>query len=480
MDALSDAAAVARAGQYAAQCARTRGALEGTLDVECQTSGEPRGRVRALARALEGAACAAAGRASARFAFFDLSPWNGSGVADLAALPPRARSRPHVVFLNGLLRCGAGPFGGEPAPACPAPWPAILARPDVMWFNNDLRDHTLFDDHGAWAAVAAGAGGTQFSPKFLDERWGAWDGGAPARWAVSFAGTCDRVRFRGWRKPRQILRRLFQRTAAAATRSVAFRCNGKDEGFAVGLPANGPAPRPGARAADRQFAELLRDSNFSLVVEGHQRFSHRFVEAVGACSVPVVVADGVTLPCEDVVDLEDLVVRVPLSALETMESVDDLLDALPWRDVFERRHRLCAINDLYFRGRAHRYSCLALAALKRAPASDDDVSPAKEPRREAVKPIAVLVAGQARTLNASAVQWEIYATMVAPVRQEADVYLLLDPHVSRKPRRYPEEKIYDDGHPLTPDVLRLLAPVAVAWGHANDRNCPAKCKPTCS
>ena len=32
---------------------------------------------------------------------------------------------------------------------------------------------------------------------------------------------------------------------------------------------------------------------------GHQRFSHRFSEAVGACSIPVIIADGLTRPFDD-------------------------------------------------------------------------------------------------------------------------------------------------------------------------------------
>ena len=54
-----------------------------------------------------------------------------------------------------------------------------------------------------------------------------------------------------------------------------------------------------------------------------------FSEAVGACSIPVVIADGLTLPCAELVDWDPLVVRVAEAELDAARDVDELLARLP-------------------------------------------------------------------------------------------------------------------------------------------------------
>mmetsp|Transcript_31636 Transcript_31636/g.97661 ORF Transcript_31636/g.97661 Transcript_31636/m.97661 type:complete len:354 (+) Transcript_31636:154-1215(+) len=80
--------------------------------------------------------------------------------------------------------------------------------------------------------------------------------------------------------------------------------------------------------------------------------------------------------------------------------------------------------------------------------------------------VALCLAGQARTFNASGVHENIYETMVAPLRGAGvavDVFLALD-RESRKGFDY-------KARPLAPAVRRLLQPASVVW-HTIDQASP--------
>ena len=119
-----------------------------------------RERVRACADLTLRLTCALAREAERRFEVFHLRPGDkdghtrdGLGLADFVARPIRAPDAPYLFFIHGLLRCGKGHGGATASEAgCPAPWPALFARRDIVWANWDLRDPWLFDDARAWAA----------------------------------------------------------------------------------------------------------------------------------------------------------------------------------------------------------------------------------------------------------------------------------------------------------------------------------------
>jgi len=52
----------------------------------------------------------------------------------------------------------------------------------------------------------------------------------------------------------------------------------------------------------------LMNTTFALVPAGHWRWSYRFSEAVESCAIPVIMADGLTLPWEDIVDWNEAAV----------------------------------------------------------------------------------------------------------------------------------------------------------------------------
>lgn len=91
----------------------------------------------------------------------------------------------------------------------------------------------------------------------------------------------------------------------------------------------------------------LFNSSFVLVPRGHGRWSYRLSEAIGACAVPVVIADGLTLPYEQLIDWQYASVRIPEAYAE---SASMLVDALPKDAVKIRRMRqeVCVLNRRYF------------------------------------------------------------------------------------------------------------------------------------
>ena len=101
---------------------------------------------------------------------------------------------------------------------------------------------------------------------------------------------------------------------------------------------------------DRTSYYRSLDADFALVPRGDGRWTYRFSEAVLACSIPVVIADGLTLPFEQLVSWDSVVVRVPEAALDAMASVRDLIALLPTgeEERARRTSEVCRIRELYF------------------------------------------------------------------------------------------------------------------------------------
>ena len=71
--------------------------------------------------------------------------------------------------------------------------------------------------------------------------------------------------------------------------------------------------------------------------------------AIGACSIPVILADGLTLPYEQLFDWTDAVIRISIIVLVNITHANELLEYLP-KDratILAMRHRVCDINDMW-------------------------------------------------------------------------------------------------------------------------------------
>eukprot|EP00929_Paragymnodinium_shiwhaense_P014343 TRINITY_DN122248_c0_g1_i1.p1 TRINITY_DN122248_c0_g1~~TRINITY_DN122248_c0_g1_i1.p1 ORF type:complete len:563 (+),score=138.68 TRINITY_DN122248_c0_g1_i1:78-1766(+) len=95
-----------------------------------------------------------------------------------------------------------------------------------------------------------------------------------------------------------------------------------------------------------RYSDLMMNTSFALCPHGDQRWSYRFSEALKACAIPVVMADGMTMPLEEVIDWKEAAIQVPESYASSKEK---LLSALPkdQATINRMRKRVCEIYDKY-------------------------------------------------------------------------------------------------------------------------------------
>ncbi|CAD7942847.1 unnamed protein product [Amoebophrya sp. A120] len=142
------------------------------------------------------------------------------------------------------------------------------------------------------------------------------------------------------------------------------------------LPHQG---HPNYSEDDRARYAALADTAFGLVPRGDGRWNYRFSELVGACVIPVVIADGLTLPFSELVDWagERLVIRIPEDVVlrtstddgetsppepDPLLGIFEHLKPFSKDDILKRRRRLCEINDLYFATSEKRAQALLMDA----------------------------------------------------------------------------------------------------------------------
>lgn len=114
-------------------------------------------------------------------------------------------------------------------------------------------------------------------------------------------------------------------------KGINFSCSGRQKG------------RFSSEERRRMYDDIL-DTDYAIVPRGDERWSFRFLEAIGAGAVPVIVADGLTLPLAHLIDWENIVVRIPEAAVLQMK---DFRDFLPWLPTgAELRVRYEAVRQL--------------------------------------------------------------------------------------------------------------------------------------
>ena len=132
----------------------------------------------------------------------------------------------------------------------------------------------------------------------------------------------------------------------------------------------------------------LMDTAYALVPHGDQRWNFRFSEVIGACAIPVLIADGLTLPYSQLIDWGHASVRLSEAAVdkalnETISAaleVEDglnsrlirllanphaLLEQLPSdpKRIQAMRENICRINKAYFATNQARLDALLQSAL---------------------------------------------------------------------------------------------------------------------
>lgn len=271
-----------------------------------------------------------------------------SHVAFLSKLPRRPADHPYLLFSHGLDMSRPQNFTRAQN--------LINSRSDFLYMNYDLRDHLLADDHAEKLPGVTLAPPTFYSGeiKSLEE---------PSKFFLTFRGSIRKGRH-GSSSARTVMNR------------IAKHVKQDDVVLEFVEPILDALHHKTPSADKNRFNELL-DTSYSLMLRGQGRWSYRFSEAVGACTIPVFLVDGrgdgMTLPFEDLIDWSDATVQLGeklgfrdetqlLQYLE--EHPKALLDNIPNdpETISRMRQKVCKINDKYFATPTRR----AVAALKSA------------------------------------------------------------------------------------------------------------------
>ncbi|KAA8496759.1 putative glucuronoxylan glucuronosyltransferase F8H [Porphyridium purpureum] len=241
----------------------------------------------------------------------------------LARLPERSVHRPYVLMLLGFNmdeECFVHASSMRFEKLCKTARELLYDRGDFLFANFDLGDTFLLDDNNPLRGVTIPPPGYRSLPPF--------DPDAPTRYFLTFRG----IRNLGYYNSSRVREHLARAFAGW-----------NDDRIQIWIDKS--RFRLGARGAP-PYDELF-NSSFSLTAHGHGRWTFRFSEIVMACSIPVYLADGITLPFDQLVDWSKCSFLIPE---REAENATQLLAHLPNDEHIVRamRHCICEINAQYF------------------------------------------------------------------------------------------------------------------------------------
>lgn len=265
---------------------------------------------RGFAQQLEANPCRTEKEEQADFIF--LCCWVNPGqVTEFLALPARSPKQPYVLFV--------GLTGAESTDKIDE----LARRRDLLFLAQDQRVlWQLQNDKealpGATIAPANFFAAFPHDRRLLD---------SPPRYFLTFRGAANAI----FNNVRLELRDSFRAYYASSNaREDVKMC--VDPLCTPDFPAFGP----------------MMDSAFILCPRGHGRWSYRLSEVMGACAIPVIMSDGLTLPFEPLINWKEFSIRLP----ERMAKGDtqDIIDRLPrdFETIRRMRRRSCEVNSLYF------------------------------------------------------------------------------------------------------------------------------------
>ena len=77
------------------------------------------------------------------------------------------------------------------------------------------------------------------------------------------------------------------------------------------------------------YNNILLNSTYGLVLHGDGRWSHRLIEVMGSGAIPVIIADGLTLPFEQLINYSSACIWVKEQVVYKAKDLSVLLAALP-------------------------------------------------------------------------------------------------------------------------------------------------------
>lgn len=216
----------------------------------------------------------------------------------------------------------------------------LLARKDMLFLQWDLRDHILSNDNAAPLRGVTVVPGRYYrrktdvpkEPKYLLTYKGGNQGG------------------------------LFGSSHARPDLCKAWESNKRDK---VEIECQKKKNKDSYTDIEKdRFTDLLENTAFALVPHGDGRWNFRFMEAVGACAIPVVMSDGLTLPYEEIIDWSKGMIRVPEGVASNPETLMALLPK-QGKVIARMRKEICDINSKYFQTPQKRADALFQSLAKK-------------------------------------------------------------------------------------------------------------------
>ena len=200
----------------------------------------------------------------------------------------------------------------------------IFSNPKIFFFTFDLRDHILTNDN-----IKPLKGVTIPSPyKFYPPTNNSQN---QEKYYFSFKGNCNQVGWFGCCKVRKYLKNICKKNNSKHNylyQDTSEKNINKDKNL---------------------YMQILKNSQFSLVLHGDGRWSHRLIEAMGSGSIPVLISDGLSLPFEEIINYENSMIKITEKQLYSCNTIDDFIKLLPNETEvkkFEKKAKY--IYDTYF------------------------------------------------------------------------------------------------------------------------------------
>lgn len=205
----------------------------------------------------------------------------------------------------------------------------IFKMINVYFYTFDLRDHILLDDN-----ISPLRGITIPSPyKFNSEIKNI--SRLDKKYLFSFKGNCKQNGWFGCANVRQKLKQLTKLTKNQIEYDFLFE-DTSDSNINT----------------DKQLYEnILMNSVYSLVLHGDGRWSHRLIETFGSGAIPIIIADGLTLPFEQIIDYSNACIIIEESVIYNAIDIKELIDILPKDEntINKLRTNSLKIYDMFFK-----------------------------------------------------------------------------------------------------------------------------------
>lgn len=250
----------------------------------------------------------------------------------MLSLPKRSSKRPYLVWSESFHiamdntsydMCDEGCPNAESKAIC-LKLAQLVARGDMLFTSHDAREYATWNNQAkplpGPTVIPPNPSGYFEAPSVLSS----------TKYLVSFQG---KVSYHPESKTRQDLKQHFQANTSFKRPDVYVFVKQPGEAY------------PTREGTD--YNEILKNSAYTLVPRGDLRWSYRFTEAISACSIPVVMADGLTLPFSQIIDWSYAAFTRPEGLARDPQA---LIDSLPQdaETINKMRQKVCELHNKFF------------------------------------------------------------------------------------------------------------------------------------